>query len=151
MTTTAVKKFLDSHQVKYVTLQHSPAYTAQEVAESAHIPGKSMAKTVIVKLDGALSMLVEPANKKINFEHLKEKTGAIDVSLASESEFQERFPDCELGAMPPFGPLYEMGVFITKSLVSADDIVFNAGSHSELIRMHYKDFEKLVKPKVIPD
>ena len=151
MTTATVKKFLDSHQVKYVTLQHSPAYTAQEVAESAHVPGKNMAKTVIVKLDGTLSMFVEPANKKINFEHLKEETGAIDVSLASESEFQERFPDCELGAMPPFGPLYEMDVFITKSLVSEDDIVFNAGSHSELIKMHYKDFEKLVKPKVIPD
>jgi Ala-tRNA(Pro) deacylase len=147
MTTAQVKKFLDSHLVKYVTIKHSPAYTAQEVAASAHVPGKSLAKTVIVKLDGTMAMIVEPANHKINFDHLKKNSGAKEVSLASESEFQDRFPECELGAMPPFGSLYGMKVFIVLSLTSDDEILF----HSELIKMSYKDFEKLVRPEVISD
>ncbi len=151
MTTAQVRKFLDDNQVKYVTIKHSPAYTAQEVAASAHVPGKNMAKTVIVKLNGSMAMIVEPANHKINFDHLKKNVGVQDVALASESEFQNRFPECELGAMPPFGNLYGMDVFIAKSLTTDNEILFNSGSHSELIKMAYKDFENLVKPKVISD
>lgn len=149
MPTTQVKKFLDSNQVKYVSIKHSPSYTAQEVAASAHIPGKTMAKTIIVKLDGTMAMVVEPANHKINFDQLKKLAGAKEVALASESEFQNRFPECELGAMPPFGNLYGMDVFIVDSLTTDAEIVFNAGTHSELIKMAYKDFAKLVSPKVI--
>lgn len=151
MTTAQVRKFLDDNQVKYVTIKHSPAYTAQEVAASAHVPGKNMAKTVIVKLNGSMAMVVEPAHHKINFDHLKKNAGVNDVALATESEFQNRFPECELGAMPPFGNLYGMDVFIAKSLTSDNEILFNSGSHSELIKMAYKDFEKLVNPKVISD
>lgn len=151
MKTAQIRKFLDDNQVKYVTIKHSPAYTAQEVAASAHVPGKNMAKTVIVKLNGSMAMIVEPANHKINFDHLKKNVGAQDVALASESEFQNRFPECELGAMPPFGNLYGMDVFIAKSLTADNEIIFNSGSHSELIKMAYKDFEKLVKPKVVTD
>lgn len=151
MTTAQVRKLLDDNQVKYVTIKHSPAFTAQEVAASAHVPGKIMAKTVIVKLNGSMAMIVEPANQKINFDHLKKSVGVNDIALASESEFQNRFPECELGAMPPFGNLYGMDVYIAKSLTSDNEILFNSGSHSELIKMAYKDFENLVKPKVISD
>lgn len=149
MPTAQVKKFLDSNNVKYLSIKHSPSYTAQEVAASAHIPGKNMAKTVIVKLDGTMAMVVEPANHKVNFDHLKKICGASDVALASESEFQDRFPECELGAMPPFGNLYGMDVFIVDTLTSDEEILFNAGTHSELIKMTYKDFARLVSPKVI--
>lgn len=151
MTTAQVKKYLDDNQVKYVTIKHSPAFTAQEVAASAHVSGKSMAKTVIVKLNGTMAMIVEPANQKINFDHLKKSVSVNDIALASESEFQNRFPECELGAMPPFGNLYGMDVYIAKSLTSDNEILFNSGSHSELIKMAYSDFENLVKPKVITD
>ncbi len=149
MPTTQVKQFLDSNKIKYLSIKHSPSYTAQEIAASAHVPGKMMAKTVIVKLDGTMAMVVEPANHKVNFDHLKKSSGAKDVALASESEFQDRFPECELGAMPPFGNLYGMDVFIVDSLTIDDQILFNAGTHTELIKMSYKDFEKLVSPKVI--
>jgi Ala-tRNA(Pro) deacylase len=149
MPTAQIKKFLDSNNVKYLTIKHSPSYTAQEIAATAHISGKSMAKTVIVKLDGTMAMVVEPANHKVNFDHLKKICKANDVALASESEFQNRFPECELGAMPPFGNLYGMDVYIVDSLTYDDEILFNAGSHSELIKMSYKDFERLVSPKVI--
>lgn len=149
MPTAKVKQFLDSNNIKYLSIKHSPSYTAQEIAASAHVPGKIMAKTVIVKLDGTMAMVVEPANHKVNFDHLKKSSGAKDVALASESEFQDRFPECELGAMPPFGNLYGMDVFIVDSLTSDDQILFNAGTHTELIKMSYKDFEKLVSPRVI--
>lgn len=149
MTTAKLKQFLDSNQVKYVTIKHSPSYTAQEVAATAHVPGNSMAKTVIVKLDGTMAMVVEPASHKVNFDKLKSLSGAKEVELASESEFQQRFPECELGAMPPFGNLYGMDVFVAKSLSSDGEITFNAGTHSELIKMSYKDFARLVSPKEI--
>jgi Ala-tRNA(Pro) deacylase len=149
MPTTQLKKFLDSNQVKYVTIRHSPSYTAQEVAESAHVPGNTMAKTVIVKLDGTMAMVVEPASHKVNFDLLKKHAGAKDVELASEREFQQRFPECELGAMPPFGNLYGMSVYVADSLSSDREIIFNAGTHSELIKMAYEDFARLVSPKVI--
>lgn len=149
MPTAKVKQFLDSNNIKYLSIKHSPSYTAQEIAASAHVPGKLMAKTVIVKLDGTMAMVVEPANHKVNFDHLKKSLRAKDVALASESEFQNRFPECELGAMPPFGNLYGMDVFIIESLTTDDQILFNAGTHTELIKMSYKDFEKLVSPRVI--
>ena len=149
MPTAELKKFLDSHRVKYLTIKHSPSYTAQEVAASAHVPGNSMAKTVIVKLDGTMAMMVEPASHKVNFDRLKTQTGAKEIELASESEFQQRFPECELGAMPPFGNLYGMAVYVADSLSASGEITFNAGTHSELIKMTYDDFNRLVSPKVI--
>lgn len=144
-----LREYLDSHNVRYVVLSHSPAFTAQEIAASAHIPGKELAKTVIVKLDGRLAMVVLPASRRIAFDRLKQATGAAQVELASEQEFAETFGDCEVGAMPPFGNLYDMGVYVDEQLTADEEIAFNAGSHTELIRMRYEDFARLVQPKVI--
>lgn len=144
-----LKDFLDSNNIKYTTISHSPAYTAQQVAASAHIPGKEMAKTVVVKLDGKMAMAVLPASLKVDFDLLKKALKASKVELANEQEFKDMFPECEVGAMPPFGNLYGMDVFVAQRLTEDEDIAFNACSHKELIRMTFKDFEKLVKPKVI--
>jgi Ala-tRNA(Pro) deacylase len=139
---------LDSHQVKYVTIRHSPAFTAQEIAASAHIPGKQLAKPVIVKLDGTLAMAVLPASDKIDFGRLQAAAGARTVALANEQDFQDRFPECEVGAMPPFGHLYGLDVWVAARLAEDEEIAFNAGDHTELIRMAYRDFDRLVRPKV---
>ncbi len=144
-----LKDFLDSKDIKYVTISHSTAYTANEVAASAHISGKELAKTVMVKIDGKMTMTVLPASYKVDFGLLQEAVGASKAELASEQEFQDMFPGCEIGAMPPFGNLYGMEVFVDESLCEDEEIAFNAGSHTELIRLSYKDFEKLVKPKVV--
>jgi Ala-tRNA(Pro) deacylase len=143
-----LKEFLDSHKVKYVTISHSKAYTAQEAAESAHIAGRDMAKTVMVKIDGKMAMAVLPASYHIDLELLRYVAQADWVELATESEFEDLFPGCELGAMPPFGNLYGMGVFVAMSLAEDDEIAFNAGSHTELIKLAYKDFEQLVNPRL---
>ena len=143
-----LKEFLDSKGIKYVIITHAPAYTAQEIAASAHISGKELAKTVIVKIDGKMAMAVLPASKVIDFDRLKAAAGATSVELASEDEFRDRFPECELGAMPPFGNLYDMPVYVDETLSRDVEIAFNAGSHKELFRMAYKDFESLVKPAV---
>ena len=144
-----LKQFLDSHNIKYVSIKHSEAYTAQEIAASAHIPGKELAKTVIVKIDGNMAMAVLPAGYKVEFELLKEAAKANKVELASEEEFKDVFPDCEIGAMPPFGNLYGLEVFVAKALAEDKEIAFNAGSHIELIKLEYTDFENLVNPKVL--
>jgi Ala-tRNA(Pro) deacylase len=144
-----LKAYLDSNDVEYITISHSKAYTAQKVAASARIPGKELAKTVIVKLDGQMAMAVLPASYQVDFEQLKTASGAKKVKISSEDEFKDRFPDCELGAMPPFGNLYDMEVFVAKSLAEDEEIAFNACSHTELIKMKYKDFDKLAKPKIL--
>jgi len=144
-----LKEFLDSHDIKYVIISHSRAFTAQETATSAHVPVKELAKTVMVKIDGKMAMAVLPASTKIDFELLKKATGSGKVEIASEKEFKNLFPDCEIGAMPPFGNLYGMDVFVAESLTEDREIAFNAGSHRELVKLAYKDFEQLVKPKII--
>lgn len=146
MLATRLKEFLDEKHVKYITIGHSPAFTAQEIAERAHIPGKELAKTVIVKIDGDLAMVVTPASEHVKLGHMKEALGAESVELAHEYEFKDEFPDCETGAMPPFGNLYGMKVFVSQTLREDDEIAFNAGSHSELIRLTYADYERLVEP-----
>ncbi len=144
-----LKNYLDDNNVPYVTITHSQAFTAQQVAASAHIKGKEMAKTVIIKINDKLAMAVLPATYQVDFHLLKEITGNENVVLAHESEFKEIFEDCETGAMPPFGNLYNMEVFVAQSLTEDVEIAFNAGTHSELIRMGYSDFERLVKPKIL--
>jgi Ala-tRNA(Pro) deacylase len=144
-----LKRFLDENNVPYVTITHSQAFTAQQVAASAHIKGKEMAKTVIIKINDKLAMAVLPATFHVDFHLLKEVTGNENVVLAHESEFKSIFDDCELGAMPPFGNLYNMDVFVAQSLTEDEEIAFNAGTHSELIRMKYSDFQRLVKPKIL--
>ena len=144
-----LQEYLDERHVRYVAIKHSPAFTAQEVAAAAHIPGKEVAKTVVVKLDGSMAMVVLPAPRMVRLNHLKVETGADRVELASEEEFKGRFPDCEVGAMPPFGNLYEMRTLVEETLSEDEEIAFNAGTHTELIRMAYSDFEKLVRPEVL--
>lgn len=145
----ALKEFLDKEQIRYVTINHSPAYTASQIAESAHIPGKELAKTVIVSLDGKHAMAVLPASAKLDLHKLAEEANARKAELASELRFQGLFPGCELGAMPPFGNLYGLPVYVDRSLQEDKEIAFSAGSHTELIRLAYEDFERLVRPKVI--
>src|ERR1022692_3575958 len=144
-----LKEFLDKEKIKYVSITHSTAYTAQEVAASAHITGRELAKTVIVQLDGEMAMAVLPANRKIVLQDLREVTGADQVKFVPEDEFKKQFPDCETGAMPPFGNLYGMEVYAAASLAENEQIAFNAGSHTEVIQLAYEDFERLVKPKVV--
>jgi Ala-tRNA(Pro) deacylase len=141
-----IKEFLDRNKVKYVIVQHSPAYTAQEIAAAAHISGKELAKTVMIKIDGKLAMAVLPASYKISFDQLKAALDVNDVKLAYEQEFMDKFPDCEVGAMPPFGNLYGFDVYVAESLAEDEEIAFNACSHTELVKMRFDDFEKLIKP-----
>ena len=144
-----LKEFLDSHKVHYETLTHPVTYTAQRTAESVHIRAKELAKTVMVKIDGKMAMAVLPASHRVDLELLQKAAGAKQVELAEEQEFKNLFPGCEVGAMPPFGNLYEMEVYVAASLVEDEDILFNAGSHTELIKMGYNDFESLVQPKIV--
>ena len=144
-----LKEFLDANHIAYTTISHSAAYTAQGIAALAHIPGKEMAKTVILHVDGAFAMAVLPASQHVEMRELRRVMGAKHVRLAKEEEFKELFPGCELGAMPPFGNLYDLPVFVDDILTQDKEIAFNAGSHSELVRMSYADFERLVKPKVV--
>jgi len=143
-----LKQFLDAERVKYACISHSPAYTASEIAQSAHIPGRELAKVVMVTLDGRMAMSVLPANRKVDLNLLREAAGADEAKLATEEEFRLRFPDCETGAMPPFGNLYGMEVFVSEQLAKDDHIAFNAGTHTEVMRLAYADFARLVRPKV---
>lgn len=143
-----LKDYLDENNIKYVVISHSSAFTALEVAASAHLPGKELAKTVMVKIDGKMAMVVLPSSYKIDFDLLKDVTNAEQIELAEEDEFSSLFPNCQVGTMPPFGNLYDMDVYVAEALTKAEEIAFAAGSHSELIKLAYADFEKLVKPVV---
>jgi Ala-tRNA(Pro) deacylase len=144
-----VREYLDINKVKYMVVKHSPAYTAQEVAQKTHISGKEVAKTVMVTVDGRMAMVVLPATCGIDFHRLKKLLGVARVDLAGEDEFRALFPDCEAGAMPPFGNLYDMTVYVDESLSQDTEIAFNAGTHTEVIRMLFEDYEGLVNPKML--
>ena len=141
--------FLDSKNIKYVVIHHSPAFTAREVAVSAHIPRSEVAKTVVVKTDGTPAMVVLPATQMVDFGDLKNALGVNSVVLATEAEFNILFPDCEIGAMPPFGNLFGIDVIAAHSLREDQDIAFNGGTHREVVKMAYKDFELLVNPRIL--
>lgn len=141
-----LKDYLDEKQIRYVTISHSPAYTAQEIAASVHIPGKELAKTVMIRVEDGFAMAVLPASRKINFDQLKKVIGNDELRLASEDEFKDIFPDCEVGAMPPFGNLYNLPVYVASALSEDEEIAFNAGTHTDVMKIEYSDFEKLVKP-----
>ncbi len=143
-----LKSFLDQNNVPYVTIRHSIAYTARETAASAHIPRKGVAKTVILKIDGKLAMAVLPASHQLDTALLKKAIGAHSVEIAGESEFKDMFPECDIGAMPPFGNLYGLEVIAEGLLAENESIAFNACSHTELIQLSYNDFIKTVKPKI---
>jgi Ala-tRNA(Pro) deacylase len=145
-----LREFLDRNQIQYLVISHSVAYTAQGIAALTHIKGKELAKTVMVMVDGRLAMAVVPASFRVDLYRLKKFLGANTVELANEQEFRGRFPDCETGSMPPFGNLYGMDVFADENLADDNEIAFNAGTHRELVRMKFSDFERLVKPMLIP-
>jgi len=143
-----LKEYLDNMNIKYITISHPLTYTSQQTASISHIRGKELAKTVMVKIDGKMDMVVLPASFKVDLERVKKAAGASIISLATEAEFQNMFPECDPGAMPPFGNLYDMDVYADEILAEDEEIAFNAGSHLELIKLAYKDFARLVKPEI---
>ena len=145
-----VREFLDSNGVKYIAISHSPFYTAQEIAASAHVPGRELAKTVIVKIDGEIALTVLPASHKVDFSLLKSAVGASSVELATEDDFRDRFPGCEVGAMPPFGNLYGLPVYVSPAIAHEQHITFNGGDHQNAFRLRYADFDRLASPRVVP-
>lgn len=149
MSASKLKEFLNSRGVKYVSIQHSPAFSAPEVAASAHVAGRDFAKTLVVKLDGAMVMVVIPATRRLVLSDLREMLETDRVKLATEDELRCAFPDCEVGAMPPFGNLYGMPVYVAASLAAEPEIAFNACSHTEAVKLAYADFAHLVKPRVV--
>ncbi len=144
-----LREYLDSHNVKYVVIHHSPAFTAQEVAATAHVPGKEMIKTVMVKVDDRMTMVALPASANLDFNKLRDSLKARHVELANEREFRDLFPECEVGAMPPFGPLYEVEMVLSNKLAEDEFVAFNAGSHREVIKMAFKDYQQLTHPKMV--
>ena len=144
-----LKEFLDSNKVKYVSISHSAAYTAQEIAASAHVPGKELAKTVIVKIDGKLAMAVLPASCKVDLTHLKETLGAEGRRVGQRTRVPRHVPRLRDRRHATIWQLFDMEVYVSAKLAEDQEIAFNAGSHTELLKLAYKDFERLVKPKVV--
>lgn len=144
-----LKVFLDEQHVKYLTIQHSRAYTAQEIAESAHVSGNDFAKVVMLKIDGEMMMGVLPASDKVDLKLLRQKLDVGSVVFADENEFQDHFPGCEIGAMPPFGNLYGIRVIMAETLCGIHSISFNSGVHTEVVQMDYTDYIELVNPEIM--
>jgi Ala-tRNA(Pro) deacylase len=142
-------EYLEQNKVWFVHMSHARAYTAQEIAAAQHVPGREMAKTVILKADQDFVMVVLPATQRIDLKVLKEELPYRDINFATEYEFAWLFPDSEVGAMPPFGNLYNLPVYADRTLSEDKEIVFNAGTHADTIRMRYEDFENLVKPQIV--
>lgn len=151
-----LREYLDKNNVRYEVSSHREAYTAQEIAAALHVPGKKLAKVVIVKSGEKFVMAVMPATWKIDMEKMKlvlersegKVLGNTDVRIATEGEFKDMFPECDVGAMPPFGNLFNLDVYVDKSLTEDREIVFQAGTHVDTINMNYQDFATLVKPIV---
>lgn len=141
--------FLDERHGHYTTLTHERTITADQTAHATHIGSRHFAKTVMLKVDGALAMMVMPATYRVDLLRLSRALAASLVELAEEAEFRDAFPDCELGAMPPFGNLYGMPVYVDSRLTGQADIAFNAGSHTDAVRMPYSEFERLAQPEVL--
>ena len=143
-----LEAYLRDSQVPFQVQHHPVAYTAQRIAASEHIPGKMVAKVVIVLADGKSVMLALPASHRVNFPKAESALGAKEVRLAREEEFAAVFPDCPVGAMPPFGNLYNLAVFVDRALQEDETIVFQAGTHTDTMSLKYADFERLVHPTV---
>jgi len=148
MSLPALEQYLREFRAPFSTLSHGAAYRATEVAARAGVPCRQMAKPVLVDIDGALAMAVVPADARVDLARLRELTDAGSVRLAGEAEFRDRFPECEPGAMPPFGNLYGMALYVDRQLAEDGSVCFNAGSHTDLLRMRYADFERLANPCV---
>jgi len=144
-----LREYLEGEKVPYTVLPHEETYTAPELAEALHVSGKEFAKVVVVKVDNRFVMVVLPANWKVDLRKLREVFRTSHVRLATEEEFQGLFPDCDLGAMPPFGNLYGLEVYVDRSLTADEEIVFQAGTHCDAVRLRYEDFAALVRPAVV--
>jgi len=144
----SVSAYLEQHGVSFSVVEHPVAFTAQEEAAATHIPGREWAKAVLCMVDDQPTLAVVPADRLVDLDRFREICGATSVRLATEAELRPLYSDCEVGAMPPLGPLYKQPVVVDTSLTSDPEIVFNGGSHHEAIRMRYGDFEELVKPRV---
>jgi len=145
---TKLKEFLDANGVRYDVRSHRTAYTAQEVAAAEHVPGREMAKVVMVRAAGEYLMAVLPAPYHVGLENLERAAGRTALRLATEAEFARLFPGCEPGAMPPFGNLYGIPVWVDQSLTRDEEIAFNAGNHEQTVHMKYADFARLVQPRI---
>jgi Ala-tRNA(Pro) deacylase len=146
MATRRIREFLDGNDARYVVISHSPAHTASEVAESVHMPGRQIAKVVVVMIDGRIALAVVPANRDVDFYLLREAAGASEARLAEEAEFVERFEGCKLGAVPPFGHLFGIDTYVERSMSEERTIAFNAGTHTDVIVMEFEEFRRLVHP-----
>lgn len=140
--------YLKGNNVPFQSMKHHTAFTAQEVAAAQKVPGKQVAKVVIIKADATTGMLVMPASYRIDFRRLNAVLGGKEARLAREEEFADLFPDCDTGAMPPFGNLYHVTVYVDKSLTEDAEIVFNAGTHTETLKVSYADYSRLTNPIV---
>jgi len=144
-----LKQYLDSNEVQYVSVEHSVAYTAKEIAERVNMKGDQMAKTVMVSLDGCLSMVVLPASCRIRWDRFMDAMGTELVALATEDEFKDQFPSCEVGAMPPFGNLYDIPIYMYEGFDDTADFAFRAGNHHEIIKMKLSDYMDLAHPMTL--
>jgi Ala-tRNA(Pro) deacylase len=145
-----LKEVLEEAKIPYEVYTHALAYTAQEIAQRQHMPGKDMAKVVILKADGKYVMAVVPASRMLSLRRAKDALHAGQITLATETEFTELFPGCETGAMPPFGNLFDLPVYVDPALEKDEMIFFNAGNHVQTVRLRYRDFQDLVHPTVVP-
>ena len=143
-----LQEYLAANGVNFESEHHRVAYTAQDVAAAEHVPGRQVAKVVVAMTDGGAVMLALPATKRVDLEKARRELGADEVRLAKEEEFAALFPDCEVGAMPPFGNLYGLPVYVDRALARVPEIVFQAGTHTETMRIRYADYERLVQPRV---
>ena len=143
-----LEDYLRENGVPFEVQHHPRAITAQEVAATEHVPGKMLAKVVMVMVDGEMVMLSLPAPYQVDLEKVGKVLGAEEVRLAEEEEFEGAFPDCEVGAMPPFGNLYDLPVYVEEALTEDETIFFRAGTHTDTMSVRYADFEQLVEPTV---
>ena len=143
-----LEAYLRDNRVAFHLQHHPLAYTAQEVAASEHIPGKFLAKVVMVVADGKSALLALPATHRIDLDEARHVLGTQSVRLADENELAKAMPDCDVGAIPPFGNLYGLSVYVDKSLAEDKTIIFQAGTHTDTISVKYADFERLVRPTI---
>jgi Ala-tRNA(Pro) deacylase len=141
-----IRDYLDSNKVSYQPLAHPQAFEASNVAHTLHVSEAQFAKAVILEADGHRVMAVLPASQRLNIHQLKEALGVKHLEMASESELTTLCADCDMGAFPPFGQLYGMEVWVDRNLARSEEIVFNAGTHTDALRMKYSDYARLASP-----
>lgn len=140
-------EFLNSRQVPFEKMSHRPAYTANRVAQTLHVPGREMAKSVLLRTDRGYVLAVLPATHRVDLEEIRSELGEDHIAMATEDDMCQVFPDCERGAMPPFGSMYHVPTIVDDTLAADDEIVFEGQNHEEAIRMSYRDYEAVEHPR----